>query len=125
MIPFISLFEIIDVLIPDPNIFLKIGTSVTDAAAVNPTVIKTLLANGFSISFIKGNPIFTNGPESLPKNPPDCPTLYNYVFDSFVLTEELFAKALRSLETCVLANNHYNHQQHLMKVLKLLFSSRF
>ena len=29
-----------------------------------------------------------------------------YVFDSFILAKELFAKALRSFETCVLVNNN-------------------
>ena len=43
-----------------------------DAATVNPNGIKTLLANGLSTFPIKSNPVFSNGPESLPKNPPDC-----------------------------------------------------
>ena len=37
------------------------------AATVNSNGIKTLLAND--------NPLFSNGPKSLPKNPPDCPIL--------------------------------------------------
>ena len=44
---FISLFEIINIVLPDPNIFLWIAASVADAGAVNPNGIKTLLANGF------------------------------------------------------------------------------
>ena len=55
----------------------SLAASVTDAAAVNPNGIKTLLANDLSTFFIKGNPVFSNGPESLPKNPPDCPILCN------------------------------------------------
>ena len=51
--------------------------SVADAAPVNADDIKTLLANGFSTCPIKGNPVFSNGPKSLPKNPPDCPILCN------------------------------------------------
>ena len=83
MISFISSLEIINVAKPDPKIFLLIAPSIGDAAAVNPDVIKTLLANGLGIFPIKGNPIFnngpksdpvsTNGPKSLAKNPPDCP----------------------------------------------------
>ena len=46
-----------------------------DADAANPNGIKALLGNGFNTFLIKGNPIFNNGPESLPKNPPDCPIL--------------------------------------------------
>ena len=83
MTSFISSSEIINVAKPDPEIFLLIAPSIGDAAAVNPDLIKTLLANDLSIFPIKGNPIFnngpksdpvvTNGPKSLPKNPPDCP----------------------------------------------------
>ena len=61
-----------------------------------------LLANGLSIFFIKENPVFSNGPKSLPTNPPDCPILCNLVFDNFYLADEPFAKALQSFETCVL-----------------------
>ena len=42
-----------------------------------PNGIETLLANGFNTPFIKGNPTFSNGPKSLPKNPPDCLILRN------------------------------------------------
>ena len=34
--------------------------------AINPDGIKTLLANGSSTFFIKGNPVFSNGPKSPP-----------------------------------------------------------
>ena len=37
---FISLFEIIKVVVPDRNIFLCIPASAADAAAVNPKGIK-------------------------------------------------------------------------------------
>ena len=42
------------------------------AAAVNPNGIKTLLANGFITLFIRSNPVYSNGPKSLPRNPPVC-----------------------------------------------------
>ena len=89
-----------------PNIFLWIATSVAKAAAVNPNNFKSLLANGLSTIFIKGKPVFSYGPKSLPKIPPHCLILCNWVFDNFILAEELIAKALQSLETCVLANNN-------------------
>ena len=73
MISFISSFEII-VVTSDLNIFLWIAASV---AAVNPSGIKTLLANCLSTFYIKGNPVFYNSRKSLPKNPSDCPTLCN------------------------------------------------
>ena len=44
------------------------AASAADAAAVNPNGIKTLLANGLHTFPIKGNPVFSNGPKSLPKN---------------------------------------------------------
>ena len=52
--------------------FLCIPVSAADAAAINPKGIKTLLANSLITFFIKGNPVFKNGPNSLPRNPPDC-----------------------------------------------------
>ena len=70
----------------DPNFFLWIGTFFA-AAAVNPNDIKTLLANGFSTLTVKGNPVFSNCPKILPKNPPHCAILCNWVFDNFILAE--------------------------------------
>ena len=48
---FISSFEIIKVVFPDPNIFLCIPASAADASAVSPKGIKTLLANGLITFF--------------------------------------------------------------------------
>ena len=104
-ISFISLLEIVNVVLSDPNIFLWIAASVADTAAINYNGIKTVLANGLSIFFNKGNPIFSNGPKSLPKNSPNCANLCKWVFDCFILSNELFAKALQSFEKCVLVNN--------------------
>ena len=59
------------------RLFLCIPASAADAAAVNPNGIKTLLANGLITFFIKGNPVFSNGPSNLPRNPPDCIILDN------------------------------------------------
>ena len=53
------------------------AASATDAAAVNPDGIKTLLSNGLITVTIKDNVGFSNGPKSLPKNPLDCPILCN------------------------------------------------
>ena len=90
--------------VPNPKIFLAL--SVADAAAVNPNGIKRLLANCLSTFPIKDNPVFSNGPKSLPKNPSDWPILFHWVFDNFILADEPFAKALPSLETCVLVNKN-------------------
>ena len=62
MISFISLFDITTVVMPDPYIFFWIATSVADAGAVRRNGIKALLANGLSIFFINGKPVFINCP---------------------------------------------------------------
>ena len=84
----ISLFEIISVVFPGPNIFLFIPASDADAAAVIPKGIKTLLANGLITFFIKGNLVFSNGPSNLLRNPPDCIIYDNWVFDNLILVDE-------------------------------------
>ena len=66
--PFISSLEIINIVLPDPNIFLLIAASVS-GDVVNPNGIKTLLTNGLSTFPTKGNPVFSNGSKILPKNP--------------------------------------------------------
>ena len=77
MISSIFSFEIINVIKHDPKISFYICASIAAAAVVNPNGIKTLLANGFSTFFIQGKAVFSNGPRSLPKNPPNCPILGN------------------------------------------------
>ena len=61
-----------------------------------------VLANSLSKSFIKDKPFFSNDPRNLPRNLPNSTILGSWVFDSFILADELFvfAKILRSLETC-------------------------
>ena len=104
MILFISSLEIISVIKPDLNIALWIAAFVADAAGGNPNGIRTLLANG--LTTIKGNLAFSIGPKSLPNNVPDCPILQNWVFESFILADEPFAKALRIFEIYVLVNGN-------------------
>ena len=74
--------------------------------AVNPKEIKTLLSNGLITFFINGNLAFSNGPRNLPKNPPACIILDNWVFDNLISADKSFAKALRRLEICLLVNNN-------------------
>ena len=101
--------------------------SVADATDVNPNGIKKLLVNSLWTFPIKGNPVFNNGPKSLHKLP-DCTILCNWVFDNFILDEELFAGVLWNFETYVLVNNNFcgklfsssNLRQYFMKYLKLL-----
>ena len=68
----ISSFDITSVVVPDPRNFLCIPASAADAAAVKPNGVKTLLASGLITFFINGNPAFSNGPRSQPRNTPDC-----------------------------------------------------
>ena len=117
MISFISSFEFLNIVVreaksdgrqakskgrhPVPNIFLWIAASVADDATGNTNGIKNRLASGLSTFFNKGNPVFSNGPNSLPENPPHCPILCNWVFDHFILAGTLFPKALKRFDLCI------------------------
>ena len=76
------------------------------------TGVKILLANGLCTFFTKGKPDCINGPRSLPRNPSNCPILDNWVFDYFVLADELLAKYLPIFEPCVLVNNDLCEKSH-------------
>ena len=93
--------------------FLWIASSAADAAAINPNGIKTLLANAWSTFFIKDNPVFSKGPKSMPRNPPNYSILCNWAFDNFLLADESLSKALRSLESCVLVNSNLSRKLFL------------
>ena len=56
--------------------------------------------------FISSNPVFINGPRSLPKKPPDCIILDIWVFDKLISVDKLFAKALRRFAAYLLVNNN-------------------
>ena len=60
-----SLFDMISVVFPDPNICLRIPASAADAAAISPKGINALLANGVITFFIYGNPVFNKGPDCI------------------------------------------------------------
>ena len=87
MISSIYSFEVINVDIPESEICLWIPAT---AAAVNPNSIKTLLADGISVIFIKGETGLSNGPQSLPKSPPDYTCLDSYVFISVDELQKLY-----------------------------------
>ena len=96
---FVSSLEIINVVLPNPNIFHWINVFVANTAAVNPNRIKTIRASDLSTFPTKGKLGFSNGPASLIRNPSDCPVLCSWVFDDFKLAEELFVKASQIFET--------------------------
>ena len=72
--------------------FLLVPAPAADATAVNPTGIKTHLANGLSTFFINGKPNLINGPRGLPRNPPDSNFLDSWIFDNFVLAMENYVE---------------------------------
>ena len=126
----ISWFQIIDVvlLIPNPKIFLWIAASVSDAAIVNLNGINMPFANVLRTFFIKSKPVFSYGPRSLSKDPPNRTILKRWVFHNLILADDLFAKVLQSLKTCVLVNDSLSgelisfleYQSHLIEDLKSL-----
>ena len=103
--------------VPAPNIFLCIPAYAADAVAVNPNGIKTFLTNDLITFFVKGNLVFSNGTESLPKNPPDW-IWDNSVFDNLILVDKLFTKALQRFVSCLLLNNNscgkFYHQDKII-----------
>ena len=88
----IFLFEISNVATLDPNTFLCILASADHSAGVNPDGVKTFLANGPGTVFIKGKPVFSNGCKSLPRNRHDSSILDSWVFDNFILADELLVR---------------------------------
>ena len=70
--------------------FLCIPASAADATVVNPNGIKKAFgANGLSTFFISGNPVFSNGPKSLLRNPRECIILDIWVFDNSISVDDL------------------------------------
>ena len=67
--------------------FLSIPASAADATAVNPNGVKTLSANSLITFFININPVFHNGPRSLPRNSLDCIILDNWVSEYLILVD--------------------------------------
>ena len=109
---FISSFDIISIVLlceaeeeewqwPDPKICLCISVSAADATAVNPKGIKTLFANRLIKFFISGNPVFSYGPRSLPRDPTDCIILDIWVFHNLILVDDLSEKALPRFQSCL------------------------
>ena len=72
--------------------------------------------------FINGNPVFSNGPRSSPRNPPDSTILDNWIFDSSILTDKLFAKDLGRFAACLL-NNNLNEKIVSSSKLPMMFFS--
>ena len=67
----------------------------------------------------------SNGPKRMSRNSRDCTVLCNWVFCSFVLADEPFAKPLQSPETCVLGNNTLFGKLVSSSELLITFEERF
>ena len=50
------------------------------------------------VPFFNGKPTFIIDPRGLPRNPPDCIIWDSWVFDSFILADELFANMYKDLK---------------------------
>ena len=77
-----------------------IAASVTDAAAVSPSIPRGLITD-----FNKGYPDFNSGAKNL-KNPPFC-ILVNCAFDNLISVDVWLAKALGRFATGLLVNNNF------------------
>ena len=92
VMPFIYLFEIIKVTVPEPWIFFWISASITEGAAVIPNGAKTFYAKGIAT--------LINGPANLlnndPKNPPDWILLEIWALESAKSVDTLLLNAFLS-----------------------------
>ena len=83
------------------------------------------LDNGWSTFDINEKTVFSNGSRSLPRNPLVCIILCNCIFDSFILADELFTKALQIFATCLLVNNNSCRKLVLPLELPIMFDDNF
>ena len=83
------------------------------------------LDNGWSTFDINEKTVFSNGSRSLPRSPPVCIILCNCIFDSFILADELFTKALQIFATCLLVNNNSCRKLVLPLELPIMFDDNF
>ena len=92
-------------MIPNSKLsFFWIAASVADTAALNLNDTRTLLANVLSTFFAKGKSVVSNDARRLPENYPNWIIWESWVFNKFILADELFAKGFPSIETCQSVN---------------------
>ena len=120
----LSIWNFFNAVIPDPKIVFWIVASCADTAVVNPKSIRTLLVRGLRTFFIKGKPVLSNGPRSLPKSARTFTTPGSWVFHKFMLGDELFTKTVRSLETCLSVNDNLCGKSVPSSVLPITFDER-
>ena len=76
-----------------------------EAAAISPNGTNTFLINDFGTLFINVRPTFINYSRSVARNLLDSVILDKRVFDNFIFSDGLFAKALRRPVTCTSVND--------------------
>ena len=69
MVSFISSFEIISEVVPDPKLSSWMASFVAEATVINPKGTKVLVANGVSTFFINGKSAVIHSLRKL-RNPP-------------------------------------------------------
>ena len=70
-------------------------------------------------------PIFSNCPNVLPRNPPDCTILSKWVFDNFILADKPLTITLQSLATCVLVDKNLCEKLVSSLESRITFSESF
>ena len=101
----ISLFKIVNAVVPNLKNLFWIPASAADATAVSPNGRSALLAKGVSTFLANGKSLFNHVPRSLPWNPPDYTNLDVCILDNFILITKLFPKPVRIFATCLLVSN--------------------
>ena len=79
----------------------------------------------FSASFPAWSLLYGIATSNSPRIPPDCIILVKWGFKNFILTNESFAKALWSFETCVLVKNKLWEKFFLLLELPIKFDESF
>ena len=113
IISFISLFlKVIPERVTDETyflIFLQIILSPISIRILQFNYLVSVLFNSFTYEFATEFIVLNGGNKITIKpgiiNPPNCTILNNWVFESSILADEPFAKALQIFETCVSVNN--------------------
>ena len=123
------LLKIMNVCISHPKIFLSFPKFAVVTAVDNPCVVETLFGNCLNTFFINGKPILANGkskgPTSFPRNPPDYMFLDIGVLGNLILPDELYAKALQSLENGLSLNKNVRGKLVLQSELPIKFEVKF
>ena len=126
----IASFDIISVVVPEPMFlrswnlepknFVIISSSVAYVALVNPNGIRILLGTVLVTFFINSNGVFN----IFDGNAPDCILLDNWVFDSLLIAEKLFPRALEKFKTYLLVNHNLCRILWLTLELPIIFDDR-